>query len=365
MRILYDGDAYARQHAGGVNRYFAQIVAGLPHGFVPILTLARQRTLNVPEHPALRIRFWQRYGFRPGRLSLWMEKYYFRLAVSQERPDLAHPTYYTLLTRRPVSSYRCPVVITVWDMIHEQFRQQMDPDGSRARAKREAILAAQAVICISETTKRDLLDHIPVAEERVFVTHLAPGLDPRLPDRDSPVSQPPYYLYVGSRASYKNFDGLLRAMADARRTRPELLLRVVGKSLDAEERELMSRLKLEKHVKGVGEVTDEELAVLYRNSLALVYPSLCEGFGIPPLEAMACGTAVIAARAGSLPEVLGDAAAFFDPTDEDELPALLVDFHDRSDRRQQLIGLGRERAARYSWDRTVRQTVQIYRQLLQ
>ena len=168
---------------------------------------------------------------------------------------------------------------------------------------------------------------------------------------------------MGNRASYKNFDGLLRAFAQAVAVRPELVLCVVGSIFSEVENELIGRLKLTEHIEHYGHGTDTHLAKLYRCSLALVYPSLYEGFGIPPLEAMSCGTVAVVANGSSLPEVVGDAGVLFDPRSTEELVAILLSLLDDPAKRQALVLRGQQRAQEFSWDRTVAQTVDIYRAL--
>jgi glycosyltransferase involved in cell wall biosynthesis len=358
MRILYDGMIYLIQTAGGVNRYFANLISRLPANAVPYLTTCQSREINYPAHPNLKVYRFRR--FRPAGVSYRLEKYFFDYVAASRRFDLAHPTYYTLLTRREVSEYRCPVVLTVWDMIHELYPEQ-DPRGWNASIKRKAIEAAQTVICISENTKKDLLERYPLPESKVKVTHLASEIDASLAYGPEPVPSKPYFLYIGLRYSYKNFDGLLTAFAKACSARPEMELCVVGAPFDEAERKLIADLKIGDGVRHYGHVSDAHLAKLYRCSVAFVYPSFYEGFGIPPLEAMSCGAAVISSNRSSLPEVVGDAALLFDPAALDDLADLMRLLLEDEAERQRLIAKGYQRAKAFSWDKTVAQTLEIYR----
>ena len=360
MQILYDGKIYLMQSAGGVNRYFANLIARLPADFRPRLTTCETRALNYPSHPNLEVHRFRR--FRPAGVSYRLEKIYFDRVSDSRRFDLAHPTYYTLLTRREVSEYRCPVVITVWDMIHELFAADLDPSGRSVEEKRRAILAAQAVICISENTRKDLLERYPTLPEgRVRVTPLASELDASLSHGPEHVPERPYFLYVGLRYRYKNFTGLLDAFAKLRTARPRAALCVVGAPFDESECKLIADLGISDAVEHYGHVSDAHLAKLYRCGVAFVYPSLYEGFGIPPLEAMSCGTPVVAANRSSLPEVVGDAGLLFDPDSADELADILRLLLDDERERERLIAKGRRRAQAFSWDKTVGQTLEIYR----
>jgi glycosyltransferase involved in cell wall biosynthesis len=370
MRILYDGQIYGWQAAGGINRYFANVIAGLPRDFEPALLVGESREVNFPAHPNLKV-----YGYGRGYPRLQRLSYRLGLHVSRLRDrllaerlargrfDVFHPTYYTLLTERPVGSYRAPTVVTVWDMIHELFAEEMDPTGEHAEGKRRAILAADRIICISENTKRDLLARHPVPEERVVVTYLASELDAALAEGPEPFPARPFYLYVGSRSRYKNFDGLLRALARVAPLRPDLALCVVGPPFTDAEGRLIAELKLAGRVEHYGYAADAQLAKLYRRSLALVYPSLYEGFGIPPLEAMSCGTVAVVSRASSLPEVVGDAGLLFDPRSLDELADILLSLTEDDALRRGLIEKGRRRARQFSWARTAAETTEVYRSL--
>jgi glycosyltransferase involved in cell wall biosynthesis len=364
MRILYDGKIYEMQAAGGVNRYFANIISRLPKDFTPALTTCKPQDVNYPAHPNLKTFFYKRYGFRPMQASYWLEKYYFRAVASFNPLDVVHPTYYSLLTRQEVNKCRYPVVLTVYDMIHELFANKIDPKGEQAEKKQKAVLAAQAVICISENTKKDLLERYSLPEEKVTVIYLASEIDASLSHGSEPVPSQPYYLYVGSRVSYKNFDGLLAAFAKAVSVQPEIVLCVVGSPFNDTEQKLIADLKLTEHIEHYRYTSDTHLAKLYRCSVAFVYPSLYEGFGIPPLEAMSCGTAVVASNCSSIPEVVGNAGILFDPKSTGDLADILLTLLDNPIERDCLITKGYQRAQDFSWDKTVAQTLDVYRSLV-
>jgi len=358
MRILYDGEIYSMQAAGGINSYFASLIGRLPSNFKPTVLVTGDCGVSKPVHPKLKI---QRITGTPDDSSSSLKDWYLRAVTDSRRFDVAHPTYYQLVTRQDPSSYRCPMVLTVWDMIHEIFAEQMDPAGFVARLKRQSIQAADVIICISENTRKDLLERHPMAENKVKVTALAADLDISLSEGPEVVPPRPYFLYVGSRSFYKNFGGLSAAFAKAISARPEMALCVVGAPFNEAEQRLIADLKLTNHIEHYGYATNEHLAKLYRHSIALVYPSLYEGFGIPPLEAMSCGTAVVASDVASIPDVVADAGLLFDPRSPDALIDSLLLLLDSPAERGRLIAKGRERARAFSWDKTVTETLQIYR----
>lgn len=363
MRVLYDGFLYGCQVTGGISRYFADLIGDLPADIQPVLCASRWPPVPEPRHPRLEIH--ARESGPPRRrlrrFRRWLEAGHFRRLERRLTWDVLHPTYYELLSGAAFGTLRRPVVLTVHDMIHELFPATTDPRGRWAEAKRRAILAADAVICISENTRKDLLTLLPVDESRVTVIPLATRLAP--PDAAEPpcAAGPPQFLHVGGRAGYKNFDLLLRALRGVVGRFAEVRLAVAGPPFEPAELGRIAALGLERHVRHHGLVGDAELARLYRDSVALVYPSLYEGFGIPPLEAMRCGTAVVAANTSSIPEVVGDAGILFDPRSEEELAAALRGLLDDPARRAAIVERGRRRERGFEWSEVVARTVAVYR----
>lgn len=368
IKVLYDGTIFDRQAAGGINRYFASIVPRLPQHYYPYLTTLQVRENNYPQHLNLKTYCYRRVIFRPNRLAArindWASSFYFNQVTTTIQPDIIHPTYYTFLGQGSPLMRSRPVVLTVWDMIHELFWQDLDKTRQQFEEKKQAIAAATVILCISENTKKDLLKIHNVPEERVKVVYLASEMNENWAYGDEIVPQRPYFLYVGGRYSYKNFSRLLEAFAVICETESEVSLCVVGSPFTPEEKQAIAALKIGDRIEYYGQVNDRHLAKLYRCSLALVYPSLYEGFGIPPLEAMACGTPVIASNRASIPEVVGDAGILFDPTSTEELVAHLRRFLDSPTERDRWVEKGRDRAKLFSWERTTKDTLKVYKSLI-
>jgi glycosyltransferase involved in cell wall biosynthesis len=210
---------------------------------------------------------------------------------------------------------------------------------------------ARTVIAISRHVKDTLVERMDIEPDRVEVIHL--GLDHDLFHPNAAEPRGPFLLYPANPWPHKNHERLFQAFARVRRARPELRLILTGTGLE--------RLgRVPEGVEVRGRVPREELADLYRAASALVFPSLYEGFGQPPLEAMASGTPVAVSRAGSLPEVCGDAALYFEPTSVDEIAEAILAVLERPGH---LVERGLERASRFTWDATARRHDDVYRAL--
>jgi glycosyltransferase involved in cell wall biosynthesis len=210
---------------------------------------------------------------------------------------------------------------------------------------------ARTVIAISQHVKETFVERLGVEEERIEVIHL--GLDHELFHPNGAEARRPFLLYPANPWPHKNHRRLFEAFRRVRGARPELRLVLTGTGLE--------RLgKIPEGVEVRGRVAREELAELYRTASALIFPSLYEGFGQPPLEAMASGTPAAVSCAGSLTEVCGDAALYFEPTSVDEIAEAIVAVLDRPGH---LIERGLERASRFTWDETARRHDDVYRAL--
>ncbi len=230
---------------------------------------------------------------------------------------------------------------------------------------------AEGVIAISETTRRDVVTHLGVPPERVYV--VPPGVDPACRPLDgaqvaralAPLGLRPgeYILHVGTIEPRKNLTRLAEAY-DLLRWRmgsaaPRLVLAGAVGWLCAD---VLRRIEaLGKDVLRLGHVSAEILPALYNGARLLVYPSLYEGFGLPPLEAMACGTPVVASSAGALPEVVGDAGLLVDPQDVEGLAAAMAELLADAERWTALRQAGLARAAAFSWARSARRLLEVYR----
>lgn len=245
----------------------------------------------------------------------------------------------------------CPFVFTIHDLIHLRVPQEVSPAKQLyyKAVVRPAARRAYRVLTVSEYSRREILEWARLPEHRVTVVGngVSTAYSP-----EGPRHQPgyPYLLYVGNRKPHKNLGRLFRAFAASGLARDVRL--VLSGPLDAETHNLARSLGIEGGVVFAGLIPEEELPAYYRGATALVFPSLYEGFGLPPLEAMASGTPVLTSNTTSLPEVVGDAAVTVDPLDIDQMAARLRELVEDTALRAVLRERGLERARLFSWEKT-------------
>jgi glycosyltransferase involved in cell wall biosynthesis len=367
VRIAYDPQSFSMQAYGGVSRYFYETavhLAALPDTEVALLAFLHVNGYLAGAPRGLVV------GRRLSHLPLWTRRALVaanralaRRWLARHDVDLVHETYYA---ERPVARRGVPMVVTVFDMIHEKFPDYAPRTARIARLKRAAIGRADHLICISEHTRRDLIAIHGVEPARTSVVTLGFSLQPgRAPDAARPHAEP-YILFVGQRGGYKAFDTLLDAYSAAPALQREFLLVAFGDApFSARERVLMRELGIRpervRHASG----DDSRLAAHYRHASLFVYPSRYEGFGIPPLEAMSFDCPVVCSDAASLPEVAGDAAAMFASGDAQALRAAMERVLGSPAAAAALRDKGRARIGRFSWDACARQTRAIYASVLE
>jgi glycosyltransferase involved in cell wall biosynthesis len=250
----------------------------------------------------------------------------------------------------PSPRVNAPTIVTLHDVQHRDLPEFFGPArrSFRRLAYDRAARSAEAVVVTSEFVRERAREVLDLDSARIHVVPLAIDhsvFRPQLEERE------PMVLYPARGWPHKNHARLFKAFASLRETRPQLRLVLTGGGLERLE-------ALPEGVESLGEVPASQLASLYRRAACLVYPSLYEGFGIPPLEAMACGCPVAASNAGAIPEVCGDAAVLFDPTDVEAMAAAMLE---ADTRRDELSTLGLARAALFTWDETARQHEDVYR----
>ena len=293
-------------------------------------------------------------------------------------PDLVHIP----LNRVPLLMIK-PYVVTVHDMSSLFFEREYSSLHMQLRRWRfrRGLARANCVIAVSEATKRDVEYHMGVPPDRIHRVYNAP--DPGfLAGAAAPDAQErqrimeryqidyPFLLYAGNIRRHKNIPRLVEAFAVAREqlathpTYKDLRLVIIGDTISQYPavRQAVIKSRVESVVRFLGFVPFDTLRCFYESAAAFVFPSRYEGFGLPPLEAMACGTPVVTSNVSSLPEVVGDAAIQVNPEHVFEIARGIHDVLLNEELRARLILRGREQAARFSWSWTARQVLEIYRE---
>lgn len=294
-------------------------------------------------------------------------------SLARAHAALVHEPHYVL---PPLIG--CRSVVTIHDCIHLRFPQYLPGRGAYAYARAmmwAAVRKADRVLTVSEASKRDILGFYDVPPEKVVVVYN--GLEARFlePPDDAEMSRVrqrfqlthPFVLYVGNIKPHKNLERLVDAFGRARaQGLDDLQLVVIGDEISKYPplRQSVHRHRLDKAVRFFGFQPPATLTAFYRLARAFVFPSLYEGFGLPPLEAMACGTPVVTSNVSSLPEVAGGAALLADPTDTDDIAAQITRAVTDEALRAELIARGQARAREFSWAQSAARIHAIYRDVL-
>jgi glycosyltransferase involved in cell wall biosynthesis len=355
-----------RGRLSGVGYYTARLMEtlanGAGRGIVDQLVVLSNR--EVPVTPGERVTIYaeKRFGVR----SVWMQ-FILPSILRQVRPDLVHFTNYLA----PVVG-RVPYVVSFHDMTLSLVPQYHTLKKRLLTSSLIPFVArkAQRILAPSESTRRDILQILRVDPARVVVIPYAaaPSFRPASegPERlaTSYGIRSPYLLYVGTLEPRKNLPRVLRAFARIAPSIPDQLVIAGDLGWNYEPvLEEAGRPELRGRVVLAGYVKEDDLPLLYTHATAFVYPSLYEGFGLPVVEAMACGAPVLTSQTSSLGEIAEGAAILVDPEDEaalaDGLRALATDSGLRSDLRRR----GLARAATFSWERTGRETAAVYKEV--
>ncbi len=304
---------------------------------------------------------------------IFWEQFVQPLALRRAKIDLLHALAFVAPMAAP-----CPYVVTVYDLSFLRYPEAFRPFNRwyLSRGTARSVKQAKAVIAISESTRQDVIKLLGVPPERVHTVHC--GADAAycpLPAAEveafKSARQLPdtFILYLGTLEPRKNVDGLIRAYARWQNHEPDAPLLIIagGKGWYTQQIfELVESLNLTDSVRFPGYIPQEEMTLWYNAATLFVYPSHFEGFGLPVLEAMACGTPVITSTESSLPEITGTegVARLVNPADEKALAASMAEVMANADLRAAMAQKGLERAAAFTWEKTARETIGIYQQVL-
>jgi glycosyltransferase involved in cell wall biosynthesis len=367
VKVVYDYQIFNTQKYGGVSRYVYEVatrIARYPDIETKILagTYINKYLTSISSDLVVG---WHRPYVPKTTKILGLVNYIFtKIWLKRYEPDIIHETYYSM---ESIATKNCKKVITVHDMIHEKFNHLMPQAEKRfIETKHAAIKRADKIICVSQNTKRDLQEILEIDSDKISVIHSGYTFLSSSKDANFfPSTNTPYILYVGERNAYKNFKRLLEAYAKSSKLRKDFNLVCFG-SQPFSSCEIQQINSLEIDERNIIQVSgnDRVLANLYEKASAFVYPSLYEGFGLPLLEAMSCGCPVVCSNTSSIPEIVGDAAEFFNPYEIESIANALEKVLYSSEITQKLIMIGKERVKKFSWDTSAERHRLVYQSLL-
>lgn len=369
MRILFDHQAFSLQNTGGISRYFYELIKYLNSiEDVRTETLLGFSSTMWPiweaSQPNGKVIHWGKRLFSAGMPTYVLNELLLNVrSVGMGKVDIYHNTLYRFMPAVRARRF----VATHHDCIQERF-PELFPNLPRIKAaKRRMFQQADLVFCNSESSRADLEYFYGVEPGRCKVIHHAVSPMVRSETGKAELSQRvrrPFLLYVGVRADYKNFKGFLSAFAEAKLHTDYDMMVIGGGPFSDDELQLVRSFNLQSAVISVPFASPDMLAEAYSSARLFVYPSLYEGFGLPPLEAMLMGTPALVAACPATLEVCRDAAIFFDPLNQSDFVTKLKSALENETMRQEKVEIGLKLVQRYKWSRTAEQALAAYRSIL-
>ncbi len=363
MKILYDFEIFTKQSFGGVSRYFYEIISRLEKqknfdisvflgincsgyrfdALSDIINIT-QKKINYPQNLHL--------------LLYYFNKLWFNRAIKSNNFDILHKTYYSDVGLG--GKYK--IISTIHDMTHEIYPGYFVKGDGTTELKKKCAKESNALICVSETTKNDLVNIFNIDPSIIKVIYH--GITIKNNDSVKKIIDKPFILYVGQRWGYKNFNTLLSAYSYENNLNDNyILICFGGGEFNLSEKLFLKKNKLEDkviHLSG----NDDLLISLYKFADLLVYTSYYEGFGFPPLEAMECECPVLTSPGGSVKEVLGDSAVYFDPASAEDLLIKMNTLINDRELREKMILSGKERVKQFTWEKSVYEHFKYYNEIL-
>ncbi len=366
FKVFYDGYVFYRQRQGGINNVFREIFKRINNHSDLVCAVTFPSSNKCDDIHCIKKFIIPK--IRPGRYFPYFWKIVNELYMKNFNPNIFHSTFYT----EPIFDRRMKKVLTIHDMVHEIYNSGFNTKNKCfVQLKKKLAYEADAIICVSESTKQDVLKYYKIDPSRIFVIHNS--CDELFKESVSDMERRafskkfnlfnPYILYVGRIKGYKNFDLLLDVYTSSSEISSNRdLVIITSDTYSPEQIKKISRYSSK--IKQFHDLPAHELKMFYSCADLFAYPSKYEGFGIPVLEAMACGIPVIASRISSIHEVGGNAALYFNPHSHEDLLAKITKVMNDKELRKTLINRGYENIKRFSWDQSVNKLVEVYKTLL-
>ncbi len=363
MRILIDGRLYGSENAG-LGRYINNLISNLAdidreNEYIVLLRKKYFDFLKLPANWKKVLADFPHYGFR--------EQIVLPGLIAGPNPDIVHFPHFNI----PVL-YMGKFVVTIHDtLMHEQKGLEATTLSAPIYfikrlaynfVFKKAVLKSQTIIVPSNAVKDDLIKRYRISDSKVIVTY--EGVDEKIIQKGMPNIKRPYFVYVGNAYPHKNLARLIESIKLLNKKYKRNIFLVIASARNVFTQRLgvlISRMKAAEYVKSLGFIKDENLGSLLKNSVAFVFPSLSEGFGLPGLEAMSAGTLVLASDIPVFREIYGNNAFYFNPKDCESMVELMKKAVDLSEsERSRRIKLGQVFVKRYSWSKMAQETLKVY-----
>lgn len=383
MKVLYDYQAFTMQYFGGVSKCFCELISHFPKDVSAEIGVMQSNNVHLVQSglcPMLETvkldykTFLSHFHFKgKGRLYSWFNRLFPFFPsvehINKRRTvellqagdfDVFHPTFFDDYFLPYLNGK--PFVLTVHDMMPELFPQYFDRNDFQIVKKRKLTELASAIVAVSEQTKIDLMNILEVPEEKIAVIYHGGPLQVSI--QEDPLIKVPYFLYIGTRTVYKNFHQLVVDFAKLYKKCKNILLVCTGEYFSQKELALFRKYGV---IDGIVHIyaNDDEVKNLYAYAIAFVYPSLYEGFGMPILEAFACGCPVLLNNKSCFPEVAGDAGIFFcsDVNGSDLFEKLECAIRWTDKERHFIIEKGYKRLKNFTWKDAATKLTAVYQSL--
>lgn len=353
MKILFDHQIFDYV-LGGASKYFVMLLNNLPRESWESTTLVSS---NEYVKGTNLMRYIPKMFKGQTVLMEKMNRPYTRYKLNKRDYDIFHQTNFGTYCLNALGDK--PMVTTY----HDSNLSTIDPHPEIVQQQKRSLERANAIVCVSENTKRDLLSFFDVDEKKIHVIYhgvIIPNMEV-LPK--TPIVNAPYILYVGRRSKYKNFTRLAKVFSRLKREYVSLKLVCTAEPFSKEEYALFEQLHITNSIVHIS-ATEQMMRILYRDALFMVFPSLYEGFGMPILEAWSCNCAVALSNTSCFPEIAETAGLYFNPLSDDDMFVKIKQLIDDNELRSELIKRGQGRLKLFSWERCAYEHYNLYKSLL-
>jgi glycosyltransferase involved in cell wall biosynthesis len=387
MKILFDFQTFYFQEYGGISVYFSELINGLmqKENYSVICSIKYSSNINLKKLNFFKFKpsinsdsLFSNKNF-PYKKRIFQILRYLKIVPNSYNEnkknsikdliksnfDIFHPTYYDGYYINLIQKINKPFVLTVYDLIHEKYPGYFSIDDLVFKNRETLLNNANAIITISESTKKDLIKFYNIPHEKIKTIYLSSTLDKiQNTQKFVPSFLNNYLLFVGNRGGYKNFKKLLIAFSFLKKDNNLIKIVSLGSSpFNKSEIELMESLDILDKVIYIPFQSENQLKDFYEKALAFIFPSLYEGFGIPILEAFDSNCPVICSRTSSFPEVAGEAAIYFDPESPESIYSSIKNFLLNEKIKDNLVKKSYIQRKKFSWITTIDSTIDLYESL--